>query len=402
MGGVQFYASPMWRVQGRLRRDGWTAADVAVAVGFAVIAEGELRLTTQNIFAGTQSVTVDSLLVLAPVLPLVWRRVRPLAVVVTVACALTVVGAGLHGAVLFFGGLGPFLMALYSASAYARAPLDRIVLVLPVLLMGPMPFYVDTFRVPTDYVFGMFASALAWLAGQAVRRWRQQSALLADAMAAVERGREAQTRLAVAQERVNIARELHDVIAHSMSVMVLQASVARLETDDRPAVSREAMSVVETTGRHVLAEMRRLLGVLRSEDVAEIGPQPGLAALPELLEGFRRAGLGVEVRRLGERRTLSAAQDVTAFRIVQEALTNALKHGGPGQATLDVEYGGDQLRLTVTNRIDKDIALLDLVGGHGLMGIRERAALFAGTCRAERDGAGRFVTEVAMPVESAS
>ncbi len=101
---------------------------------------------------------VDSVLVLAPVLPLVWRRGRPFAAVVAVAFALTVVGAGFHGAVLFFGGLGPFLMALYSASAYARAQLDRVVLGLPVLLMGPMPLYVDTFRVPTDYVFGLFAS----------------------------------------------------------------------------------------------------------------------------------------------------------------------------------------------------------------------------------------------------
>ncbi|MDQ6873742.1 MAG: histidine kinase [Actinomycetota bacterium] len=392
----------MQKVTRRLRREGWTEIDVAIAVGFAAVAEAELRVSTQNIFAGTRSVAADTVLVLAPVLPLVWRRGHPFAAAVAVACALTVVGAGFHGAVLFFGGLLPFLLALYSASAYARAPFDRIVLGLPVLLIGPMPLYVETFRVPTDYVFATVASVFAWLAGQAVRRWRRQSSQLADALADAERGREAQTRLAVAQERVNIARELHDVIAHSMSVMVLQASVARLEADEHPAASRDAMSVIETTGRRALAEMRRLLGVLRSEDVPEIGPQPGLAALPELLDGFRRAGLGVEVRRVGETRALLAAQDVTAFRIVQEALTNALKHGGPGHATLDLEFRPDQLRLTVTNRIARDRAGVDLSGGHGLVGIRERAALFAGTCRAGRDGEGRFITEVALPVESAS
>jgi signal transduction histidine kinase len=382
---------------------GWTGFDVATAVGFAVVAETELRVSTQNIFAGTLPVAADSVLVLLPVLPLVWRRIRPFAAAVAVACALTVIGAVFHATVLFFGGLLPFLLALYSASAYARAPLGRLVLGLPVLLLAPMPLYIKSFRVPTDYVFAAVASGLAWLAGQAVRRWRRQSALLADALAAVERTREIQTRLAVAQERVHIARELHDVIAHSMSVMVLQASVARLEADERPDVSREAMNVIETTGRRTLAEMRRLLGVLRSEDSPELGPQPGLTALPELLDGFRRAGLGVEVRQIGPTRVLPGAQDVTAYRIVQEALTNALKHGAPGPATLDLEFQTEQLLLTVTNRIaHEERSDLDPDGGHGLVGIRERTALFAGTCRAGSDGNGRFITEVALPVESAS
>lgn len=387
----------------RWRAVGWTGFDVATAVGFAVVAETELRVSTQNIFAGTLPVAADSVLVLLPVLPLVWRRIRPFAAAVAVACALTVIGAVFHATVLFFGGLLPFLLALYSASAYARAPLGRLVLGLPVLLLAPMPLYIKSFRVPTDYVFAAVASGLAWLAGQAVRRWRRQSALLADALAAVERTREIQTRLAVAQERVHIARELHDVIAHSMSVMVLQASVARLEADERPDVSREAMNVIETTGRRTLAEMRRLLGVLRSEDSPELGPQPGLTALPELLDGFRRAGLGVEVRQIGPTRVLPGAQDVTAYRIVQEALTNALKHGAPGPATLDLEFQTEQLLLTVTNRIaHEERSDLDPDGGHGLVGIRERTALFAGTCRAGSDGNGRFITEVALPVESAS
>ncbi len=387
----------------RWRGVGWTGFDIATAVGFAVVAEVELRVSTQNIFAGTLPLAADSVLVLAPILPLVWRRVRPFAAAAAVACALTVIGAVFHATVLFFGGLLPFLLALYSASAYARAPLGRLALGLPVLLLAPMPLYIKSFRVPTDYVFAAVASGLAWLAGQAVRRWRRQSALLADALAAVERTREIETRLAVAQERVHIARELHDVIAHSMSVMVLQASVARLEADDRPKVSREAMNVIETTGRRALAEMRRLLGVLRSEDTPELGPQPGLTALPELLDGFRRAGLGVEVRQIGPARALPGAQDVTAYRIVQEALTNALKHGAPGPATLDLEFQAEQLLLTVTNTIAHEgRSDLNPNGGHGLVGIRERTALFAGTCRAGSDGNGRFITEVALPMESAS
>jgi signal transduction histidine kinase len=163
------------------------------------------------------------------------------------------------------------------------------------------------------------------------------------------------------------------------------------------------MNVIETTGRRTLAEMRRLLGVLRSEDSPELGPQPGLTALPELLDGFRRAGLGVEVRQIGPTRVLPGAQDVTAYRIVQEALTNALKHGASGPATLDLEFQTEQLLLTVTNRIaHEERSDLDPDGGHGLVGIRERTALFAGTCRAGSDGNGRFITEVALPVESAS
>ena len=381
---------------------GWVDFDVALTVVLCVVAEIELRVSTQNVFAGRRSLAADSVLALVPVLPLIWRRVRPFASAAAVACGLTVVGAVFHATVLFFGGLLPFLIALYSASGYARAPIDRLALGLPALLIAPMPLYVETFRVPADYVFATVASVCAWVAGQAVRRWRRQSSLLADALAAVEAARDVQTRLAVAQERVNIARELHDVIAHSMSVMVLQASVARLEAEEHPAVSQEAVSVIETTGRQALAEMRRLLGVLRSEEVAEVGPQPGLAALPDLLDGFRRAGLDVEVRRIGDTRPLLAAQDVSAFRIVQEALTNALKHGGPGQATLDLEFRADRLLLTVTNPVAHERVGPDLNGGHGLVGIRERAALFAGTCRAGHDGQGGFVTEVALPMETAS
>lgn len=392
----------MRRVTRRLGGAGWSEFDVALAVAFAVVAEAELRVSTQNIFTGTRSIAADSVLVLVPPVALIWRRSHPFAAAVAVAGALTVVGAGFHGTVLFFGGLLPFLVALYTASAYARTPLDRIVLGLPVLLIGPMPLYIDTFRVPGDYVFATVASVFAWLAGQAVRRWRRQSVQLAEALAALEAGRDAETRLAVAQERVNIARELHDVIAHSMSVMVLQASVARLEADEGPAAAaRDAMRTIETTGRRALAEMRRLLGVLRSEDMAALGPQPGLAALPELLDSFGRAGLVVEVRRTGEARPLLAGQDVTVFRIVQEALTNALKHGDAAHATLAVEFDSGQLLLSVTNQVACDRARSDLSGGHGLVGIRERAALFGGTCRAEYDGQGNFVTTVTLPVESA-
>ncbi len=385
----------------RLSSGGWSEFDVALAVALDVVAEAELRLS-HNVFTGTRSIAADSLLVLVPPVALIWRRSHPFGAVVAVAGALMVVGAGFHGTVLLFGGLLPFLVAVYSASAYARTPLDRIVLGLPVLLIGPMPSYIDTFQVPSDYLFATVASLFSWLAGQAVRSWRRQSIQLAEALAGLEAGRDAQTRLAVAQERVNIARELHDVIAHSLSVMVLQASVARLEAEERSATAtRDAMRTIETTGRRALAEMRRLLGVLRSENMPALGPQPGMAALPELVDSFGRAGLVVEVRRTGEARALLAGQDVTVFRIVQEALTNALKHGEAAQATLAVEFDSGQLLLRVTNPLRCDRARSDLSGGHGLVGIRERAVLFGGSCRAGCDGEGNFVTTVSLPVESA-
>lgn len=367
--------------------------DVGVAVAFAVVAEVELALSGANILAGSAPYPFDAVLVLLPLVPLVWQRVWPFAAVTGMA-AMLALGALLGGSVLFFGGFFPLLVAIYWCSAVARPPWDRLVLLVPVLLIGPMPWWLSNFEAPYDYFLPAVTVLLAWGAGRVTRRWQQQSARLAAALAEVERARVAETRLSVALERARIARELHDAVAHSLSIIVLQASAARL---DATGPAADTLGTVERTGREALAEMRRLLGVLRADDLPELAPQPGLDGLPSLLGGLRAAGLQVELTTSGERRPLPDAQDVTAYRILSEALTNALKHGADGRARLVVAYEAGQLRLRIVNSVAEPVTASGLGAGQGLVGIRERVALFGGRCESGPDSAGHFVTEVVLP-----
>lgn len=371
--------------------------DVGVAVAFAVVAEVELALSGANILAGRAPYPLDAILVLLPLVPLVGQRVRPFAAVTAMA-AMFAFGALLGGSVLFFGGFFPLLVAVYWCSAIARPPWDRWVLLVPVLLVAPMPWWLSNFEAPYDYFLPAVTVLLAWGAGRVTRRWHDQSERLAAALAEVERARETETRLSVALERARIARELHDVVAHSLSIIVLQASAARLDADGPAA---DTLMTVERTGREALAEMRRLLGVLRADDVPELAPQPGLDGLPALPGALQAAGLEVELTISGERRPLPEAQDVTAYRIVQEALTNALKHGVDGRAALAVAYEAEQVRVRVANPVANPVAgpapASGLGAGQGLIGIRERVALFGGRCESGPDGSGRFATEVVLP-----
>lgn len=367
--------------------------DAGLTALFAVVAEVELALSDKLIFDGTRQHGVDAIGVLLPVLPLLWRRAAPFGCAVGVAGAVVVTGTVLGTAVLFFGALFPFLVATYTSAAWSRKPYDRLVLLVAAALFGPMPLWIDRFDPPYDYVLPAAVVLFAWATGRAVRRWQDQNVQLAEALGRAERARAVESELAVALERGRIARELHDVVAHSISIIVLQSSAARLDATGPLA---DTLRTVERTGREALAEMRRLLGVLRSDDAPELGPQPGLDALPALVAGMRTAGLTTELATRGERRPLPEAQDVTAYRIIQEGLTNALKHGADGCARVQLDYQPGRLRLSVSNRAGAVVS--DLGGGQGLVGIRERAALFGGSCRSGPDGAGGFETEVVLPI----
>ena len=200
---------------------------------------------------------------------------------------------------------------------------------------------------------------------------------------------------AVDDERSRIARELHDVIAHSVSVMTVQAGAVRRLLKPDQEREREALLTVEETGRQALTEMRRLLGVLRQGDEkAALAPQPGLATLDQLVAQVREAGLPVELRVEGEEIALPPGIDLSAYRIVQEALTNALKHAGPARAWVVVRYGADQVEVEVAN----DGVSNGGSGGYGLIGMRERAALYGGDLTAgPRDGGG-FTISARLPV----
>jgi signal transduction histidine kinase len=210
-----------------------------------------------------------------------------------------------------------------------------------------------------------------------------------------ERERDLAAREAVVEERARIARELHDAIAHNVSMMVVQAGAERrvVLADS----TREVLGTIEQIGRGALTEMRRLVGMLRSDEADPLAPQPGLDDLPTLVGQVREAGLPVELRVEGERRGLPVGIELSAYRIVQEALTNALKHAGEARAAVHVRYGPDSLELEI---VDDGAGVPAPVpsGGHGLVGIRERVALYGGRFDAGRNPGGGFAVRVLLPL----
>jgi signal transduction histidine kinase len=212
-----------------------------------------------------------------------------------------------------------------------------------------------------------------------------------------ERERDLAAREAVVEERARIARELHDAIAHNVSMIVVQAGAERRVLDGQADSTREVLQTIEQIGRAALTEMRRLVGMLRTDDGDPLAPQPSLADLPRLAAQVSEAGLPVELAVEGERRELPVGIELSAYRIVQEALTNALKHAGDAHAAVRVRYGADQLELEV---VDDGAGAPATVtgGGHGLAGMRERVALYGGRLDAGRRGERGFTVRVVLPI----
>jgi signal transduction histidine kinase len=252
-------------------------------------------------------------------------------------------------------------------------------------------------RAAGEFVFTPLLFAVAWLAGFALReRAAQAEAAEARALQA-ERDREAAARLAVAEERARIARELHDVVAHAVSLMVLQVGAVRHKMPESSAQDHDALQNVEQVGRTALAEMRSLLGAMRHDgEPVDLAPQPGLGDLEALLADVRAAGLPVRMHVEGEPRALPRAIDLSAYRIVQEGLTNALKHARAGQADVAVRYGADDVQVEVVD--DGRGASTDDGVGHGLIGIKERVKIFGGDLKVGTAGGGGFVLRARLPL----
>jgi signal transduction histidine kinase len=253
----------------------------------------------------------------------------------------------------------------------------------------------------TDLISTGAVIGVAWLVGYILRSNANRTAELRERAERLEREREANARAAVAEERTRIAREMHDVVAHSLSVMVVQAEAAEEMIGIDPERARRPLSAVQDTGRAALTELRRMLGVLREiEEGPDLAPQPGLAGLDALVAHVREAGLPVELRVEGEPRPLSPTGDLQAYRIVQEALTNALKHAGPARAHVLVRYEAADLVIEVTDDgrgYDPDTD----GGGHGLIGMRERVAVCGGEMSAGRRAQGGFEVMVRLPIGAA-
>jgi len=343
---------------------------------------------------------VNTLLFLFIGLPFAWRRQAPVAVLFVVLASAYVQAELLHTSdqapVQSFLAL---LLAFYSVAAHGEprraiyggtvAGAVVVAAALPGLFAGENPGDI----VPTWLFLGA-----AWLMGWTLHKRRVQAARLEDRAARLEIEREQKARAAVAEERARISRELHDVVAHSVSVMVVQAQAAQRLTDAEQTDLRQILGSVEATGRQALVEMRRLLGVLRRTDAdLSLSPQPGLDDLDELIAQVREAGLPVEARVEGEVEPLPPGVDLSAYRIVQEALTNTLKHAGPARARVTIRYRNDEVELEITD---------DGAGngrgegsGQGLIGMRERVAVYGGVFESGRQNGG-YLVRARLPLAS--
>jgi signal transduction histidine kinase len=293
----------------------------------------------------------------------------------------------------------PFFIGIAAAISFGSIPDGREAIAgLAVNLIG-IEFIQSQFphHHPADYLWVSLLFAGAWFVGFILRRRALQTVELRRRAEEAERAREDEEIRAVVDERARIARELHDVIADSVSVMVVQAAGVRRLLPVEQERERQALETVVKTGRQALAEMRRLLGVLRTEaDRPELVPQPGLTTIRQLVEQVRNAGLPVELEVEGDPVELAPGIDLAAFRIVQEALTNTLRHAGPAHAWVRVRYAADELELTIAN--DGETAAPDS-GGYGLVGMKERVNLYGGKLEAgPRDGGG-FSVSARLPLE---
>jgi signal transduction histidine kinase len=381
--------------------DRW--GDVAVAVTVAALTQVDLwghAPATMHVVGGRGVLAVLLLLV---TLPLAVRRRVPAATLLTAAGAI-VVAAFLvsHSNGVPVEVFLALLLAFYSVGAHCddrRSYFVGVVAVAAIAaadLARPGSFSASGTR-PSAWL----AFAIAWLVGRDLRRRRQRIADLEDRAAQLEREREEQAQRAVAEERGRIARELHDVIAHGVSVIVVQAQAGpHLVNDPQRVVG--VFRAIESSGRDALVELRRLLGILRSEDEElAIGPQPGLGSLQSLVEQMHTAGLPVQLRIEGEPVHLPAGIDLSAYRIVQEALTNVVKHAGNAAAEVVIRYGPRALELAIVDDGNGRPAARN-GAGHGLIGMRERVALYSGTLEAGTQNGGGYAVRARLPFGDAT
>ncbi|MFC0555704.1 sensor histidine kinase [Planotetraspora thailandica] len=340
-------------------------------------------------------------------LPLAWRRAYPLGVNVAIGAA-----AAAYGATALPDLVTPVplagVVAIYSMAAWCGRRVSMIVGVftaISVVVIAVVPATDSDFL---DFSFATLLLGGAWVLGDSARVRRLHTAGLEARAAWLARERDFEARRAVTAERARIARELHDVVAHHVSMMVIQAEAGPVAAEhDVPGAVR-AFDTIAGTGRQALVEMRRLLSVLRKETDGHepsLVPQPGVAQLPGLVERVRQAGLAATLDVEGEPVPLSAGVELSAYRIVQEALTNAVKHAGKVPVRVHVRYGGQDLRIEV--RDDGPASGAMPTGGrphggngHGLIGMRERAHLFGGELTAGPDPDGGFTVRARLPLGS--
>ena len=400
------------RTQSMVRRHP-TAADAALAVVLAAAVlvsvaaiYDDIRIADPSFELPGTAATVLSMLGIS--LPLAWRRRYPLSVVIAVTGAFLVAQFVVEvpeGAISYLA----VSLAIYSAAAHGQRRFRTLVLAVCVGAIVAGLARALFFGAAGDIrpllqgvilAYNAVLFALPWALGAVIRSLRESKTQLADRAAELQAEREENARQAVFAERVRIARELHDVVAHHVSVMGVQAGAARTVMERQPDKAVAALNSIEASSRQAVVEMHRLLGFLRRAGEAdELAPQPGLAQLGDLVAQVAREELTVDLSIEGDPRPLSPTLEVSAYRVIQEALTNTRKHSGAATATVRVRYGTATLEIDVlddgTGRADHPVGN---VGGHGLIGMRERASLHGGHVRAGPRPDGGFAVRATFPL----
>ena len=394
MTGSVEYLQRVTRIQ-HLAREYWFELLIAV-----MAIAGMLELVIGRDSAGAPSIPVlaSVALVAVLVLPLFARRRFPFAapaIYWVLAPALTFIDGLL---IPFIGSLGVVGLAtaflLGNLRSRMKAGVGLVLIAVGILVViGNIPGD----QTASQFTFITLRFVVAWIAGYALRERAEQAEAAEMRAVHAERERESAARVAVAEERARIARELHDIVAHAVSVMVLQVGAVRHKLPDSLAEDRDALKGVERAGRTALAEMRRLLAAMRPDgDEAQLVPQPGLDGLNSLLAEVGRAGLPVELHLEGEPYPLPRGVDLSAYRIVQEGLTNVLKHAQASDAGVIVRYRPDEVEIEVRDNGNGNVTSDGL--GHGLVGIRERVKIYGGEMSARPEPEGGFVLSTRLPV----
>jgi signal transduction histidine kinase len=373
-------------------------ADVAVAAVIGTAAVVEIFGAHGRASGWYGPRWVDVLVALAFAVPLAFRVRRPLTVLAAVLAA-SAVAVGLAGSRQGpFEGFAALLLAAYTVGAHVggrreRAGLLAVVVPVGIGAIASIVFAKQSGGNAFPTTVAMFG---CWFVGRTIRRGRERERDLELLTEQLDAQRELQAQAAVVVERGRIARELHDVVGHNVSMIVVQAgAAARVLEGEQPDV-RGALAAIEQTGRQTVDEMRRLIGVVRSEDGLALAPQPTLRDLEQLAANVRDAGLPVDVRIEGSPAPLPPGIDLSAYRIVQEALTNALKHAGPARATVTVRYEAGAVEVEVLD--DGDGSGTGAGTGNGLIGMRERVALWGGELETGRRGDRGFAIRARLPV----
>jgi len=371
----------------------WTGAhgDLLLAVALALVA------LTQAALSPIASVPVAVLIALLTTMPVAVRRTHP------VVAALVTTAAGLipSNGYVYVGYVVAFIV-FYSVAAYVP-PWRRVAAVVAAGVVLTVLGSAIHGAVFGDY-FGALSAVLApAVVGRFVRYQREQSRRLQELTRQLERERELNVARAVADERARIARELHDVVAHTISVVAIQADAADAVLDADPARARGPLETIRRSAAEALTEMRRLLAVLRTDEPAgELAPSPGLGELPGLIDRARASRVQVTLEVTGQARPVPASLDLSAYRIVQEALTNVAKHAPGAPASIVLDWGQDALAIEIRNP-GPSLERADTNGtGHGLIGMRERVRMLGGEFNAGPATGGGFLVSAILPYSERS